>query len=58
MDLMERIPTLERFCTKCCSPIDAKRVARGSFYCRNACRDADRKARRQWKADQYCRLCK
>ena len=29
MDLMERIPMLERFCTKCCSLIDEKRVARG-----------------------------
>lgn len=48
---------MKRYCVKCCAEIDAKRVARGSFYCSNACRDVDRKARRRWKAERNCRLC-
>jgi hypothetical protein len=50
-------PTMTRFCAKCRTEIDERRVAQGSFYCSNACRDLDRRARRQRQADRYCRLC-
>ena len=46
-----------RYCTKCRNLITPERVARGAFYCSNDCRELDKRERRQWKADQFCRLC-
>ena len=38
------VPTMTRFCVKCRREIDDNRVAQGSFYRRNACRELDRRA--------------
>jgi hypothetical protein len=46
-----------RYCTRCRVQINALRIARGAFYCGNECRMSDKRERRQWKADRFCRLC-
>lgn len=46
-----------RYCTRCRAEITAERVARGSFFCGNDCRAADKNGRRAWKASRNCRLC-
>lgn len=46
-----------RYCTRCQSPIDPKRVMRGSSFCGNECRREDMKERRAFKASKACRLC-
>lgn len=48
---------LRRFCIKCGREIDAKRVLRGSVTCGASCYQADRKARRAYRASKACRLC-
>jgi endogenous inhibitor of DNA gyrase (YacG/DUF329 family) len=48
---------MERRCTKCGQPVSAKRVIQNSYYCSDRCRLIDRRARRQWKASRFCRLC-
>ena len=57
MTEVENNNALTRFCTKCCNPIDQKRVTRGSFYCSDGCRSLDKNQRRQRKAERFCRLC-
>ena len=46
-----------RYCTKCRRVINPSRVARNGFYCGDKCRDLDKRQRRQWKVNRYCRLC-
>ena len=51
---------MKRYCVKCCTEIDPKRVTRGSFFCglnKDRCRLEDRKARRAYKASRDCALC-
>lgn len=46
-----------RFCVRCQSPIDPKRVMRGSAFCGTECRREDSKERRAFRASKACRLC-
>lgn len=46
-----------RYCTRCTKPVPPERVARGSVFCGDDCRIADKRERRAWKASRYCRLC-
>lgn len=46
-----------RFCVRCLSPIDPKRVMRGSCFDTNECRKDDLKERRAFRASKACRLC-
>jgi hypothetical protein len=46
-----------RFCTHCRNQVDENRAIRGSNFCSDDCREADRKERRALLASRSCRLC-
>lgn len=46
-----------RYCVRCKTEIDPKRVMRSSSFCSNECRKEDLKARRDFRAARACRLC-
>lgn len=46
-----------RYCTRCREPIDPERVAHGSTFHSDDCRNADKRERRAAKAGTTCRLC-
>lgn len=48
-----------RICTRavCGKAIDPKRVARGSSFCSNECRNDDKRERRAHHASISCRTC-
>lgn len=46
-----------RYCVRCRSPIDPKRVMRSSAFCGAECRRDDSKERRAFRASKACRLC-
>jgi len=52
-------PLPARNCTRavCGKPIDPKRVARGSSFCSNGCRNDDKRERRAHHASISCRTC-
>jgi hypothetical protein len=45
------------YCTVCKAEISEKRANRGSFYCSEKCHEEHRRAKRNWRASRYCRLC-
>jgi endogenous inhibitor of DNA gyrase (YacG/DUF329 family) len=57
---MSELPLqMRRLCThaQCGKPISDKRTIKGSCFCSNACKAADKKARRSYRANRNCRTC-
>lgn len=50
---------MRRICTRalCAQSIDDKRTVRGSCFCSIECKEADKKARRLYRANRHCRTC-
>jgi hypothetical protein len=46
-----------RYCTRCREGVPPERVAHGSPFCSDECRNADKRERRASKAGTNCRLC-
>ena len=46
-----------RYCTRCRARVPDKSAAHGGSFCSPQCRNADKKARRAWRAAKACRLC-
>lgn len=53
----EEVKPPRRFCVRCKTEVDPKRVMRGSSFCSNECRKEDLKERRDYRASKACRLC-
>ena len=59
-DLVPELPLqMRRLCTHalCGKAIDVKRTVKGSSFCSNECKAADKKARRLYRANRHCRTC-